>query len=44
MSNQVIISLLNRATSGNEILAILDSFADNSVTVENAPTLEEIEF
>jgi hypothetical protein len=46
MTKSVMLSLLNRANTGNEMLAVLDSFSDNeSADVETAqPTLEEIQF
>jgi hypothetical protein len=47
MSKQVIFSLLNRASNGNELLAVLDSFSaelESQSSQEAAPTLEEIQF
>jgi hypothetical protein len=46
MTKQVMLSLLNRANDGNELLSILDSFGaeDTPVAVMNEPTLEVIEF
>ncbi len=45
MTQELMLSLLNRATSGNELLAVLDTLtaedADLSVT---EPTLEVVEF
>jgi hypothetical protein len=44
------LSLLNRAATGNEMLAVLDSFGDSqpaqdeAVSYTNQPTLEHIEF
>jgi hypothetical protein len=48
MSKQVLISMLRQGNTGNDILAILDAIASDtvsdapSVTIE--PTLQEIEF
>jgi len=47
MTKSVMFSLLNRAATGNEMLALIDSFSDTQTeTVEytNSPTLETIEF
>ncbi len=46
MSNQVIISLLGRANTGNELLQILDTLADdNQQAVAYAePTADVVEF
>jgi hypothetical protein len=46
MTKKVMLSLLNRASDGNELLSILDSFGaeDAPVAVMNEPTLETIEF
>jgi hypothetical protein len=47
MSKQVIFSLLNRAATGNELLAVLDSFSadlESQSAQEAAPTLEEVQF
>jgi hypothetical protein len=45
MTQELMLSLLNRAASGNELLAVLDTLAadvaDESV---NQPTLETVEF
>ena len=42
------LSLLNRAATGNEMLAVIDGFGDNEpaeqVDYQNSPTLETIEF
>ena len=47
MSTQVMISLLKKGNTGNEILQILEALSDNTVTntqQENVPTLDVIEF
>lgn len=56
MTKSVMLSLLNRAATGNEMLAMIDSFTDNqpafdyieSPMIETAlvgqPTLDPIEF
>jgi hypothetical protein len=47
MSTQVMISLLKKGNTGNEILEILEALSDNTVTntqQENVPTLDVIEF
>jgi hypothetical protein len=45
MTKTVMLSLLNRAATGNELLEILDTFGDEDVTVsDNQPTMEPIEF
>lgn len=47
MNKSVMLSLLNRANTGNEMLVLIDSFDDTQTeTVEytNSPTLEHIEF
>jgi hypothetical protein len=45
MTQELMLSLLNRAANGNELLAVLDALAadvaDESV---NQPTLETVEF
>jgi hypothetical protein len=45
MTQELMLSLLNRASNGNEMLAVLDTLAadvaDESV---NQPTMESIEF
>jgi hypothetical protein len=50
MTHSVMLSLLNRASNGNEMLAVLDSFGDSQpadveqVSYTNQPTLESIAF
>lgn len=47
MSTQVMISLLKKGNTGNEILEILEALSDNTVTntqQENVPTLDVIDF
>lgn len=47
MPTKVMLTLLDRASNGNEMLAILDSFSDTqpeTVEYTNQPTLEHIEF
>ena len=47
MSTQVMISLLKKGNTGNEILEILEALSDTTVTntqQENVPTLDVIEF
>jgi hypothetical protein len=46
MTKKVMLSLLNCAENGNQLLSILDSFGaeDAPVAVMNEPTLEVIEF
>ena len=45
MTQDVMLSLLNRASNGEELLAVLDTLTED-VTLEsdNQPTLETIEF
>jgi hypothetical protein len=43
MTKQIMISLLRQGETGDQILAILDSFSDQS-DASAEPTLEEIEF
>ncbi len=46
MTKDLILSLLNRAATGNEMMAVIDGFNDTQpAEVEyNEPTLEPIEF
>jgi len=47
MSTQVMISLLKKGNTGNELLSILEALSDETVTntqQENVPTLDVIEF
>jgi len=47
MSTQVMISLLQKGNTGNEILEILEALSGDTVThtqQENVPTLDVIEF
>ena len=47
MTHSVMLTLLNRASNGNEMLALIDSFSDTqpeTVEYTNQPTLEHIEF
>lgn len=47
MTKEVMISLLNRANNGNEMLAVIDGFSDTQpedVEYTNQPTLDTIEF
>ena len=47
MTKEVMISLLNRAATGNEMLAVIDALDDDQpaeVSYQNSPTLEIIEF
>jgi ATP-dependent Zn protease len=46
MTKDLMLTLLNRAATGNEMLAMIDGFSDNEpAEVETAqPTLEEIQF
>jgi len=45
MSKSVMLSLLNRATDGNQLLSILDTFVENDEqSSDNQPTLDVIEF
>lgn len=47
MTQSVMLTLLNRASNGNEMLAILDSFSDTqpeTVEYTNQPTSEYIDF
>jgi len=47
MTHSAMLSLLNRASNGNEMLALIDSFVDTqpeTVEYTNQPTLETIEF
>jgi hypothetical protein len=45
MTQELMLSLLNRASNGNEMLAVLDTLAsDNDEQSVNEPTLEEVQF
>ena len=45
MTKEVMISLLNRCNDGNDMLAVLDTLAeDSAIEYQNSPTLETIEF
>ena len=50
MTKEVMLSLLNRAATGNEMLAVIDGFSVNEpaeleqVDYQNSATLETIEF
>jgi len=47
MTQSVMLSLLNRASNGNEMLALIDSFVDTqpeTVEYTNQPTINPIEF
>jgi hypothetical protein len=50
MTQDVMLALLNRAATGNEMLTVLDSFVDTEsadveqVEYQNSPTLQPIEF
>jgi hypothetical protein len=47
MTKEVMFSLLNRAATGNEMLAVIDALNDDQpaeVSYQNSPTLEIIEF
>ena len=47
MTKEVMISLLNRANNGDEMLAVIDGFSDTQpedVEYTNQPTLDTIEF
>jgi len=46
MTKEVMISLLNRCTHGNDMLAVLNTLAEDVSADEyqNQPTLETIEF
>jgi len=47
MSKQVLISLLSKGNTGNEILSILDALTSDAVSdteQSNVPTLDVIEF
>jgi len=54
MNKELMLSLLNRATNGNELLAVLDTLTDDVVVEsdtnympildQNVPTLEAIAF
>ncbi len=47
MTKSVILSLLNRAATGNEMLAVIDALNDTQPEQQveyNEPTLETIEF
>jgi hypothetical protein len=45
MTNSLMISMLNQATNGNDLLAILDTLTEDvSVESDTQPTLETIEF
>jgi hypothetical protein len=47
MTKDLMLTLLNRAATGNEMLAVIDGFSDTQpeeVEYTNSPTLETIEF
>jgi len=50
MTKSVMLSLLNRCATGNDMLKMIDGFSDNQpaeveqVDYQNSPTLEHIEF
>lgn len=45
MTKSVMLSLLNRCNSGNDMLAVLDTLVEDSTAeYTNSPTLEHIEF
>jgi hypothetical protein len=45
MTNALMISMLNQATNGNDLLAILDTLTEDvSVESDTQPTLETIDF
>ena len=45
MTQELMLSLLNQATSGNDLLAILDTLTEDvSVESDTQPTLETIDF
>jgi hypothetical protein len=47
MSKQVLISLLSKGNTGSEILSILDTISETTVSdtdADNMPTLDVIEF
>ena len=47
MTKDLMLTLLNRASNGNEMLAMIDGFSDDQpaeVEYQNSPTLETIEF
>ena len=45
MTQELMLSLLNRAASGNELLAVLDTLTDDVADESvNQPTLETVEF
>jgi len=45
MTQELMLSLLNRASNGNEMLAVLDTLTDEVVDQSvNQPTTESIEF
>jgi hypothetical protein len=43
MTKSVMLSLLDTASNGNELLAVLDTLTDDTVS-DTQPTLETIEF
>jgi hypothetical protein len=45
MTQDLMLSLLNRAANGNELLAVLDTLTDDVAEQSvNEPTLEEVQF
>ena len=44
MSKSIMISLLRKGNTGNEILEILESIVSEDMSQVNEPTLEELEF
>lgn len=45
MTQELMLSLLNRASNGNELLSVLDTLADDVADESvNQPTLETVEF
>ena len=45
MTQELMLSLLNRAGNGNELLAVLDTLTDEVADqTVNQPTMEEVQF
>ena len=44
MSKSIMISLLRKGNTGNEILEILEAIVSDDMSQVNEPTLEELEF
>jgi hypothetical protein len=44
MTKSVMLSLLNRCNTGNDMLAVIDTMIEDNQSEYNQPTIEPIEF